>query len=253
MASMYDRNRIYIKPEEQEVIRNTPIILGGCGIGSVIAECALRLGFEDITIIDGDQVELTNLNRQNYEVADVTIDKTEALKKRLLAINPQANIKAYNTFITEENIDSFIKDKGYKIAINALDFTSKVPMLFDKICQENNIPIIHPYNLGWGGLVTVIYPDGLSLDSITRDNEKLNELKIVEYATSYMRFWRKPQEWIEDIIEKYKKEKETLPPPQLSVASWLVASMSVNLLFKITMKKPVKTFPKFYLSSINND
>ena len=62
----YSRNRIYISDEEQEKIRNVRILLGGAGIGSVIAECALRMGFEDIVIVDGDKVELSNLNRQNY-------------------------------------------------------------------------------------------------------------------------------------------------------------------------------------------
>jgi len=38
-------------------------LLGGAGIGSIIAECALRFGFENIVIVDGDRVELSNLNR----------------------------------------------------------------------------------------------------------------------------------------------------------------------------------------------
>ena len=42
----YSRNRIYVSEEEQEKVRRTRILLGGAGIGSVIAECALRLGFE---------------------------------------------------------------------------------------------------------------------------------------------------------------------------------------------------------------
>ena len=43
---MYSRNRIYIKPDEQEKIKHFRVLLGGAGLGSVIAECALRLGFE---------------------------------------------------------------------------------------------------------------------------------------------------------------------------------------------------------------
>ena len=39
----YSRNRIYVSEEEQEKIRRTRILLGGAGIGSIIAECALRL------------------------------------------------------------------------------------------------------------------------------------------------------------------------------------------------------------------
>ncbi|MEG2310301.1 MAG: ThiF family adenylyltransferase, partial [Chryseobacterium sp.] len=48
----YARNRLYIQEEEQEIIKNTPILFAGCGIGSNIAECALRFGFENITIVD---------------------------------------------------------------------------------------------------------------------------------------------------------------------------------------------------------
>lgn len=248
METRYSRNRIYLTAEEQEIIKDYPILLGGSGIGSVIAECALRLGFENITIIDGDQVELSNLNRQNYTEDDITIDKTEAIVKRLKSINKKAKITHYNCFLTGENASAYIK--GHKIAINALDFSSDVPLLFDEICQQQNIPVLHPYNLGWGGLVTVISPEGLSLNSITKPGEKFNEVNMVEYATSYSKFWGDPQNWIDDIIKKYINENEILPPPQLSIASWMVAAMCTHILFNIATEKEVKKFPEFYLSSL---
>ena len=80
----YSRNRIYLTKEEQQTIKSFPVILGGSGIGSVIAECALRMGFENITIIDGDQVELSNLNRQNYIEEDIATDKVNAIKKKII-------------------------------------------------------------------------------------------------------------------------------------------------------------------------
>lgn len=251
METRYSRNRIYLNEEEQKIIKNYPILLAGSGIGSVIAECALRFGFENITIIDGDQVELSNLNRQNYTEDDISIDKTEAILKRLKSINKNANIKHHSCFITPENVESLIK--GHKIAINALDFSTDIPLIFDKICQEENIPVLHPYNLGWGGLVTIISPKGQSLNLISRDDKDFNEVDMVEYTSSYLKFWGKPQEWIDDILEKYKNEKESLPPPQLSIASWIVAAMCTHLLFNIATKKETKQFPEFYLSSIMND
>lgn len=250
MNTRYHRNRIYLSPEEQEAIKNCPILLAGAGIGSVIAECALRLGFENITIIDGDQVEDSNLNRQNYTEEDITTDKVSALKKRLLAINKNATIKTHNCFLTTDNVKEYIK--GHKIAINALDFTSDVPLVFDEICQKENIPVLHPYNLGWGGLVTVITPSGLALNTIEKPQEKFNEVKMVEYASSYLKFWRTPHDWIDEVLEEYLKEKEVLPPPQLAIASWTVAAVSTHLLFNIATDKKVKTFPEFYLSTIMN-
>lgn len=251
MEKRYNRNRIYVTKEEQEKIKDYPILLGGSGIGSVIAECALRFGFENITIIDGDQVELTNLNRQNYTEEDITFDKTTALEKRLKAINSDAKIKVHNGFLTAENVENFIRD--HKIAINALDFSSDVPLVFDRICQENNVPVLHPYNLGWAGLVTVISPEELSLSSLVKPNEPFNEVNMVEYATSHMRFWGNPQKWLENIIKEYREEVEVLQPPQLAIASWIVAAMCTHILFNIATKKDFKKFPEFYFSSINNN
>lgn len=77
----YERNKIYISDIEQNELKNYKIFLAGCGIGSVIAECAIRLGFENISIIDGDNVEMSNLNRQNYTQGDIGIKKVEAIKK----------------------------------------------------------------------------------------------------------------------------------------------------------------------------
>ncbi|CAL2063385.1 ThiF family adenylyltransferase [Tenacibaculum sp. 190524A05c] len=251
MEARYIRNRIYLSAEEQQRIKNVPILLGGSGIGSVIAECALRLGFENITIIDGDQVELSNLNRQNYTINDVDKDKVQALQERLQSINPDATIKVHNEFLDSDNVESFIQN--YEIAINALDFTSDIPLEFDKLCQKNNITVLHPYNLGWGGVVAVITPDGLTLESIAKPNEKFNEIQMVKYITNYMKFWGEPQEWIENVLDQYLNEKETLSPPQLSIGSWVVASMCVHLMYNVATQKEIKKFPEFYFSSIHMD
>lgn len=80
-------------------IKDFRVLLAGAGIGSNIAETLLRIGFETITLVDGDVVEESNLNRQNYTEEDVEKPKVEALKKRLLSINPNAQISTINTFI----------------------------------------------------------------------------------------------------------------------------------------------------------
>lgn len=247
MDERYSRNRLYITGEEQDKIKTTPILLAGSGIGSNIAECALRFGFEDITVVDGDVVELSNLNRQNYTEDNISEYKAKALYNRLKAINPTADIKFHSEFITPENVEKIIGN--CQIVINALDFTSDIPLIFDELCQKKGITILHPYNLGWGGLVTVITPESLKLDSLT-SGEKFNELKMVEYVSGYTRFWGNPNIWLEKIIEDYKSENDNLPPPQLAVASWIVAGMCTHIMFKIATKKNYKKFPEFYINSI---
>lgn len=171
MEERYSRNRLYVADYDQDKIKNTPILLAGSGIGSNIAECALRFGFENITIIDGDVVEFSNLNRQNYTEENILEYKAEALYNRLKTINPAANIKFHSEFITSENVEKIINN--CHIAVNALDFTSDIPLVFDELCQKKGITVLHPYNLGWGGLVTVITPESLRLDSLTTE-EKFN-------------------------------------------------------------------------------
>lgn len=247
MNKRYSRNRIYVNDSEQQLIKNYRILLGGAGIGSIIAECALRFGFENITIVDGDRVEESNLNRQNYTNEDIGEYKAESLAKRLLKINPQAKIQFYNTFIDNDNVVQLIS--GCDIAVNALDFKSDIPFVFDRICQENNISVLHPYNFGWAGFLTVVKPDKFQLTELSKEPQGF-ELKIAEYVAKSGAFWNAPKGWLEKIIEQYKNEKNVLPPPQLSIGSWIAASNCVNVMFNIATGKEVEYFPKFYLSSI---
>ena len=247
MEERYIRNRLYLNAEEQEIIKRTPVFLAGAGIGSVVAENLVRFGFETLTIVDGDDVELSNLNRQNYTERDVATPKVQALKQRLLSINSKADITVHSCFITPENIRELIS--GSKIAVNALDFTTEIPLLFDRICQEYEIPVLHPYNLGWGSLVIVV-AENLRLDSLQKDHENFNELHVVQYVSGHMRFWGQPQQWLEDIIDKYRREDKQLPPPQLSIASSLAAASCAKIAFHIATDKPVKHFPDYYLTVI---
>ena len=246
MEERYQRNRIYITQDEQCKIKQTRILLGGAGLGSVIAECALRLGFETITIIDGGKVKPSNLNRQNYVTADIGEYKVDVLKRRLEEINPIAKITAINTFIDHENVEDLLKN--HDIAINALDFKSDIPFVFDQVCKRYNIPVVHPYNIGWAGLVTVADPSGRQLSDLNKDWHSF-EVQFVKHIANYYRYWGGPQLWMENILEQFEKEEGELPPPQLAVASWIIGGLVANLLFDIAVGNKVKQYPQFYLST----
>ena len=79
-------------------------------------------------------------------------------------------------------------------AINALDFKSDIPFVFDKICSEKNIYVLHPYNFGWAGSLTVVDPNGKPLESLS-DKPLGFELKVAEYVLGFQAFWMQPQEW----------------------------------------------------------
>lgn len=253
MESVYSRNRIYLTSEEQELIRGKRILLGGAGLGSEIAECALRLGFEKIIIIDGDKVELSNLNRQNYTRTDVGRYKAEALANRLLSINPTADIRYFCEYIDTSNVTKLVSNCD--IAINALDFKDKTPFEFDKRCKDIGVNVIHPYNFGWGGMIMIVSPTGTPISSLFRhDPDCKYELEIAEYVDGFSQYWNIPEnKWLNDVINLYQKEEFTLPIPQISIGAWIAAALTTNALVDIALGKTVKECPKFYLASLLGD
>lgn len=247
MEERYSRNRLYVSEREQNVVKEYRIFLGGAGIGSSVAECALRFGFEHITILDGDKVEQSDLNSQNYTENDVGRYKAECLAGRLLSINPNAQIDYHTEFLACDNIEELLK--GYDVAVNALDFKDDTPFVFDKICKERKIPVLHPCNFGRAGFVAIIDPLGHSLSELA-DEPKGFELKMAEYVTGHGAFWNQPKEWLDKIVTEYRAESETLPLPQLSIASWIAAGLCTTAMYNLATGKPVNYFPKFYFSSL---
>ncbi|MFT4202663.1 MAG: ThiF family adenylyltransferase [Chitinophagaceae bacterium] len=249
-TSRYERNRIYISAEVQKQLKRFRVLLAGCGIGSMIAECALRMGFENITLVDGDKVELTNLNRQNYGMADIGTSKVEALQKRLLAINPDANITVHNDFITNENLGSLVE--SHDVAVNALDFDTDIPFRFDELCQSRNIPILHPYNLGWAGLVYLVMPRGSNLRSLSADYRQF-EKAAVQYLLEQLENKPHTREWLSRVLSEYASEGGVMSPPQLPTGSYLLAGSCAHLLYKIAVGASVKAFPEFYLFGLEDN
>lgn len=90
-------------------IKNLRILIVGLGgVGGYVFETLIRSGIENFTIIDGDIIDETNLNRQiisnMFNVGDL---KVEEAKKRALSINKNVNVNCYNIFLNQDNIKKF--------------------------------------------------------------------------------------------------------------------------------------------------
>lgn len=97
------------------------IIFGVGGVGSWCAESLVRSGIRHLTIVDSDRVCITNINRQLMATTKtVGHVKVEALRDRLLEINPHAEITALQKIYNEETADSFDLD-SYDYVIDAID------------------------------------------------------------------------------------------------------------------------------------
>ena len=111
------------------------IVFGVGGVGSWCAESLVRSGIKHLTIVDSDRVCITNINRQLMATSE-TIGhvKVDALKTRLLSINPSAEITALQKIFNEETADEFhIGDYDY--IIDAIDSLKDKALLILMACQ----------------------------------------------------------------------------------------------------------------------
>lgn len=111
------------------------IVFGVGGVGSWCAESLVRSGIKHLTIVDSDRVCITNINRQLMATSE-TIGhvKVDALKTRLLSINPSAEITALQKIFNEETAEDFhIGDYDY--IIDAIDSLKDKALLILMACQ----------------------------------------------------------------------------------------------------------------------
>lgn len=253
----YDYNRIFISDSEQETIRNCKVFIGGAASGSVIAECALRLGFEKMTVVDNSNVQLSDLNRHNFTMEDIGHSKAEAVGRRLLSINPDADIRIVNQIINKDNSAALLE--GHTVAVNAIDITtesrSETNLAFDHVCESMNIPVIHPYNIGYASLVVVVKPGKPRLVTLKEEDkatEERFERSVVEYVDRYFDHKAMPKMWLDQLLWDTRDTVEDRLP-EMSIAAWIAGGVCANLLYKLACGKFVKFFPNFYFYSAKDD
>lgn len=148
MDAKFSRLELLIGNDKMETLKNKKVIIFGVGgVGGYVAEALIRSGINNITIVDNDVVDITNLNRQIIATLDaVNKDKVEVMKKRMLSINDEANITALKKYYSPDNSDEFKLD-GYDYIVDCIDtITSKI----DLICKADklNIKIISAMGAG---------------------------------------------------------------------------------------------------------
>lgn len=119
---IFNRTERLLGDEAMERIAQARVILFGVGgVGGWTAEALVRSGIVNLTIVDADNVAVSNINRQIMATTEtVGKSKVEVLRQRLLAINPQAEITALHALYTAETAAEFNLD-SYHYIIDAID------------------------------------------------------------------------------------------------------------------------------------
>jgi tRNA A37 threonylcarbamoyladenosine dehydratase len=134
--AIFRRSELLLGNETMErTARKRVIIFGVGGVGSWCAESLIRSGIRQLTIVDSDRVCITNINRQLMATTKTVGQvKVEAMKERLLTINPQAEITALQRVFTQETSASFDLD-SYDYIIDAIDSLKDKALLILMACQ----------------------------------------------------------------------------------------------------------------------
>ncbi|UOE41261.1 tRNA threonylcarbamoyladenosine dehydratase [Chryseobacterium suipulveris] len=147
-----ERTELLIKESNIQKLKNANLLVIGLGgVGSFAAEFLARAGVGKMTIIDGDVVDETNINRQ-LPALQSTIGKAKAdiMEQRLLDINPELQLAKRNEFLNPENMEEILESEKFDYVLDCIDsVTPKITLI--KTARRKKIKIISC--MGAGGKI----------------------------------------------------------------------------------------------------
>ena len=147
MQEIFSRTELLIGKEGIDKLKKSKVsIFGLGGVGSYVLEGLVRAGIGNFILVDKDEVDITNLNRQIIATRKtIGKPKVEVAKERILEINPDANVEIYQDFFMPET--KGVLDKSIDYIVDAVDtVTSKIELVVR--ANRLSIPIISSMGTG---------------------------------------------------------------------------------------------------------
>ncbi|MBI5405738.1 ThiF family adenylyltransferase [Candidatus Kaiserbacteria bacterium] len=173
------RNRNIITKEEQEKFYGLRVAYAGLSVGSHGAmTAALMGGARRIKIADPDEVSPSNLNRIRSDFLAVGRKKTDLVREYIYQLNPYAEIETFESGVTEENINEFLKDMDVLVE-ETDDLEIKIRLRL--AARERGIPVVMATDNGDGVIVEI---ERFDLDPSTKlFNEALGDITLEEFKS----------------------------------------------------------------------
>ncbi len=245
----FQRNYGILTPEEQELIRNTTVVIVGCGgVGGVIALALTRCGLEKFVLYDGDIYRPSNLNRQ-IECYRGTLgeNKAQATYEAMLRINPEIQAEVHQRDLEPQGIDEAIS-QGDIILPVADEWPLSINMLDRTI--DLGKPAILAYPVGALARVSTLLPGG----------PYASECLVMPYRASYgtlktfmenpdnrriLYYYQTAGAWREDWFAAWCEGEN--PHAQLCPPVWTTGSLAAMEVIKLATQKwePV-TAPRYW-------
>lgn len=146
--NQFSRTELLIGKEAINKLKKAKVVVFGIGgVGSYAVEALVRAGVGKLILVDNDVISITNINRQIHaNVKTINLSKVQVMKDRIMDINTECNVKTYQTFVKEDNIETII-DEDTDYVVDAIDtVTSKIALAL--WCNERNIKIISSMGTG---------------------------------------------------------------------------------------------------------
>ncbi|WP_243665750.1 HesA/MoeB/ThiF family protein [Vulcanisaeta sp. JCM 16159] len=157
LIDRYSRQVAVIGREGQERLSRAHVaVVGLGGLGTLVSMYLVGAGVGELTIIDYDTINITDLHRQLlYREEDIGKPKVEVAVKRLRDINSAVRVRPVNEALTSENAEEVIKDVD--VVVDALDNWLGRQVLNEAIVRLRK-PLVHGAVNGWYGQVSTIIP-----------------------------------------------------------------------------------------------
>ena len=141
---------------QEKLLSSKVLIIGAGGLGAPAGLYLAAAGIGTIGIVDGDKVELSNLQRQIiHHSADVGTEKIKSAEAKMLAINPDVKVRTYHQWVKAENISEIVRD--YDFVIDGTDnFSAK--FLVNDACYFEKVPFSHAGILRFDGQLITVLP-----------------------------------------------------------------------------------------------
>ena len=165
VSERYSRQRAILTEEGQALLARKRVLIVGCGgLGGHLIENMLRVGVGNVTAVDPDRFEESNLNRQLLSAEPLlgTL-KAEAAAARAKAVNSAVEFRAVPQAFSAENGDELVR--GCDLVLDGLDSATD-RLLLEDICARHNVPLVHDAILGELVQAAVVPPGSGMLHTI---------------------------------------------------------------------------------------
>lgn len=148
---------------QKRLLQATVAVVGAGGLGGGVIELLARMGVGHLIVIDGDDFEDNNLNRQLLSREDLLgYSKAEAARERVASINSAVTVTPYREWLTGENAVKLLA--GAEVVVDCLD-SLPARFLLEEACRQLAVPMVHGAIGGYMGQVMTIFPgdEGLAV------------------------------------------------------------------------------------------